>query len=124
MDFKAYSAVFLGAGIGGVLRYQLHTFTARQWPDFPTGTLLANLLGCFAMGCLLAILSRDPNEYVRLGLGVGLLGGFTTFSAFSGETIQMLQRGHIGQALGYLVLSVGGSVLAAWLGLAVFRIRQ
>lgn len=116
MDYKAVASVFLGAGLGGVLRYYVSVLAARHWPDFPVGTLIANLAGCFAMGALLAILNREPNEYMRLFVGVGLLGGFTTFSAFSGESLLMIQRGQIGQAFGYMAMSLGGSVMATWLG--------
>jgi CrcB protein len=72
------------------------------------------------MGCLLGLLSREQNESLRLFVGVGVLGGFTTFSAFSSDSLRMIQRGEFGPALGYLALSLGGSLLFCWLGYALF----
>lgn len=98
----------------------VQSLATKYWPNYPAGTLIANLVGCFAMGCLLAWLAREPNEYIRLGLGVGLLGGFTTFSAFSAESLQMIQKGQHTLVLFYALGSVAGSIVLAWLGFRLF----
>jgi len=115
-----------GGAVGAALRYQLgrhigHLTSGATWP---WGTFAANLIGGFAMGLLAGWLARGssvPGEPVRLLLGVGLLGGFTTFSAFSLETLLMIERGEIVVALGYALASVIGAVLALALGLTVMR---
>ncbi len=116
--------VMAGGASGAALRYHLgrgltHAFGAA----YPYGTLAANLLGGLAMGLLVGWLARHDgsNEPWRLLLGVGLLGGFTTFSAFSLEVTAMIQRSQWGIALGYALLSVAGSVLALFAGLAMMR---
>jgi len=89
---------------------------------YPYGTLFVNLLGGLAMGILAGILARTTaGEPWRLFLGVGVLGGFTTFSAFSLDLVTMAQRGQFVGALGYALISVVGSVAALVAGLALAR---
>lgn len=113
--------VGMGGAIGAMLRYALaavgSNLVART--DIPFPTLAANVLGSLLMGAALAWFQRQPDaEGLRLFLTTGLLGGFTTFSAFSGETLHLLQRGQTGLALGYIATSLLGCLLAAWLGYA------
>src|SRR6185295_5796414 len=106
--------VMLGGAIGAGFRYHISTVALRfMGPGFPWGTWIINLLGGFLMGVLAAVLARSNEgaEQLRLFLGVGVLGGFTTFSAFSLETFNMLQRGDPVMAASYAVSSVAGSVL-------------
>ena len=114
-----------GAG-GAVLRYQLgRAVSSLAGPEssFPWGTLAANVIGSLAMGLLMGWLTRSggANEGMRLLLGVGLLGGFTTFSAFSLEMMQLIERGSAGLALAYAGLSVIAGLAALWIGLVVMR---
>lgn len=101
--------VFLGAGLGGLLRHLLVLAVAPRSPHFPAGTLLVNLAGCFAIGLLAPLLLDPPGgpsrEPFRLLLLTGLLGGFTTFSAFSRETVDLLRAGRPGPAMLYAALS-------------------
>jgi len=117
---KAWLLVAAGGGVGAVLRYQvtLWTLSAAQTARFPWGTLLVNLLGCLAVGLLWAWIERAGawSEALRQALMIGLLGGFTTFSAFSLETFLMLKRGAVGHALAYVVLSLVLGGFAVWLG--------
>ena len=116
--------VMIGGAVGAGLRFQAGRLAlARFGSHFPWGTLMVNLLGGFLAGLLVASLARaGGSEQLRLLLGVGLLGGFTTFSAFSVEVVQMMQRGQSAAAAAYAMLSVGGSVAAAFLGLLAARV--
>ena len=116
--------VMLGGAIGAGFRYHIGTVALRNLgPGFPFGTLLVNLLGGLLMGVLAGVIARTPieGEPLRLFLGVGVLGGFTTFSAFSLETFNMLSRGEYVMAGAYAVSSVAGSVLMLFLGLGLGR---
>jgi CrcB protein len=120
----SYLLVFLGAGIGGALRHAVNLACARACgTSFPWGTLTVNIAGSFVMGALAAWLAFKAGEGwgqpLRLFLTTGILGGFTTFSAFSLDAVLLWERGEAGGALAYvaasILLSVGG--LAAGLTL-------
>lgn len=112
-----------GGAVGSAARYLLGRGAAQAWGlAYPYGTLIANILGGFLMGLLAGWLVRSSSgEPVRLLLGVGALGGFTTFSSFSLETMLMIERGQAGLALGYVLMSVIGAVGALALGLFAVR---
>ncbi|HEX8231844.1 MAG TPA: fluoride efflux transporter CrcB [Caulobacteraceae bacterium] len=117
--------VFVGGGLGAVGRLLVGQ-QALRWvgPGWPHGTFAVNILGGLLMGLLAGWLAHkggaDQARWSLL-LGVGLLGGFTTFSAFSLETALMLERREVGAALLYAAGSVALSVAALWLGLLVSR---
>jgi len=112
--------VFLGGGLGAVARYALHAAISRYGATFPWGTLTVNLFGCLLMGSLLAYSANlGMKEEWRLFLTVGLLGGFTTFSAFSGESLALLQKGEVGTFALYATLSLAGCILASFVGYAL-----
>jgi CrcB protein len=118
--------VFLGAGVGGVLRYGAACLCLRSLgAGFPWGTLGVNVVGSFLMGVLAAWLAlRAPDSWrepTRLLLATGVLGGFTTFSAFSLDTLILWERGDGSQAAFYVIASVALSVMALAAGLAVAR---
>lgn len=118
--------VMIGGAAGSALRYLFGRLAlALLGPGFPWGTLGVNLIGGLAMGLLAGILVRampGNSEPLRLLIGVGVLGGFTTFSSFSLETVNMLQRGDVGVAALYVSASVVGAVLALFAGLTLARI--
>src|SRR3954451_2200051 len=119
-----YLIVFLGAGIGGAPRHRVNVSAARLWDfGFPYGTLVVNVAGSFAMGLLAGYFAFRPGigQHVRLFLTTGILGGFTTFSAFLLDTALLVERHSFGLAAGYAVGSVAASVSALFFGLALFR---
>ena len=116
--------VFLGAGTGGVLRHLMSLAVARHLGmGFPYGTLAVNISGAFALGLLAGFLASHnaANTTLRPLLATGLLGGFTTFSAFSLETVTLLERHQPALAVAYVLASVAGGLLALALGLRLGR---
>ncbi|MCH8494996.1 MAG: fluoride efflux transporter CrcB [Balneolales bacterium] len=117
--------LFIGAGsfIGGVLRYLISVgMQSKFLSAFPIGTLTVNIIGCFLIGILFGVTEKlDFTTEWRLFLITGILGGFTTFSAFSLETIGLLSNGLIGQAIGYVLLSVFIGLLATLAGMTLFK---
>ncbi|SKA33416.1 fluoride efflux transporter CrcB [Consotaella salsifontis] len=121
---KQFFVVALGGGIGACLRHLLNMGALRALgSNFPYGTMAANVIGSFAMGVLVELLARRfsaPAE-VRLFLTTGLLGGFTTFSTFSLDSIALYERGAMGLAALYVVSSVGIGLAALFAGLGLAR---
>lgn len=116
--------VFLGAGLGGALRHGVNLLGARApGAMFPWATMTVNVLGSLLMGLIVAWLAwRNPWPLaVRLFLTTGVLGGFTTFSAFSLEVVLLFERGQMWLALLYALASVLLSVLALAAGMALVR---
>ena len=121
--------VAVGGAFGAALRYQLgRSMTRWLGPDavtaFPWATLAVNTLGSLLMGFLagwLAFRGGEGGEQLRLLLGIGLLGGFTTFSAFSLELVMLIQRGQLALAAIYALLSVALGVSGLFAGLVLMR---
>jgi CrcB protein len=115
-----YLLVFLGGGLGAALRHGVNIGSAR-WlgTSFPYGTLTVNVTGSLVMGLLAAYLAfkGDASQSWRLFVATGILGGYTTFSAFSLDVALLYERGAIGLALGYVLASVVLSILALFVGL-------
>jgi CrcB protein len=123
---QALLLVFLGAGLGGSLRHGINLVALRHTAgDFPYGTLFINVAGSFVMGAFAAWLSTKAGhstaQPLRLFLMTGVLGGFTTFSAFSLETISMWQRGEAASAAAYVAASIVLSLLGLVAGMALVR---
>ena len=118
-----YLIVFLGAGIGGALRHGVNVGAAKLLGyGFPFGTLIVNVLGSFLIGLLAGYFAfrMGVNQHVRLFLTTGILGGFTTFSAFSLDAALLVERHAYALAAGYIVGSVGMSLVGLFLGLSLF----
>ncbi len=113
--------VGIGGAVGAMLRHGVGMASLRLLgPNFPWGTLIVNVVGGFLMGILVGVLAaRGGSEPLRLLLGVGVLGGFTTFSAFSLDVVTLAGRGAMPAAIGYVFASVLASVAALYLGKAL-----
>lgn len=122
-----YVLVGIAGIIGALLRYLIGIAFNQWWQyDFPFATFLTNLLGCFILGWLTTFLPRikcvHPN--IKTALGTGLIGSFTTFSTFSVETVNMMMASKWGIALLYVLLSLWGGLLFAWIGLQAGKITR
>jgi CrcB protein len=119
----AYLIVFLGAGIGGALRHGVNVAAARLLGfGFPFGTLIVNVLGSFLIGLFAGYFAfrTGIGQHVRLFLTTGVLGGFTTFSAFSLDAALLVERHAYALAAGYVVGSVFLGLVGLFIGLALF----
>ena len=118
-------AVAAGGAVGSVLRFLTSSWVVAQWPrHYYLATFAVNLLGCLLIGFLSAyfLLRSDLPLVLRAGLTMVVLGGLTTFSSFSLEVLRLLEAGQFGVAVGYLLSSVVGGLLAAWLGMSLARL--
>ena len=119
--------VFVGGGLGALLRYAAGRAAILAGWAPPLATLGVNIVGCFAMGLLAGWFTLHGSSEgggsasVKIFLATGLLGGFTTFSAFGLDTLTLYQRGAIGQALAYIAASLVVSLLAVAAGFALMR---
>lgn len=119
-----YVVVFLGAGIGGAIRHGVNLLVPRiVVTSFPLHTLVINILGSLAMGLIAEYfaLRSGLSQTWRLFLTTGILGGFTTFSAFSLDAALLYERGQLAAAGAYVVLSVALSIAGLFLGLTLMR---
>ena len=121
MPWPELAAVSLGAAAGGVLRWLAALWLNDHWAGFPLGTLFVNCAGGLLAGVALGWFERQSSDLLRLLVVTGVLGGFTTFSAFSLESLQLLQRGQWPLALGHAVAHVAGALASAALGLRLVQ---
>ena len=115
---SSWILVFLGGGVGSMLRYGIGQYFASYDSNFPIGTFLSNILACLVLGILLGIQIKNnlsPNQ--GLLFMTGFCGGFSTFSTFSAETLKLFQNQQIGLALFYVGGSVICGLIAVYLGL-------
>jgi len=124
MQLAVLGSVVLGGGVGAGLRYLVGTASLRLLgTHFPWGTFFVNVVGSLAMGLIVGLLAHklDMGQNMRAFLTTGLLGGFTTFSAFSLDVANLYERKQIGLAALYVSSSVGLGVCALFLGLYLAR---
>jgi CrcB protein len=113
--------VSVGATAGALLRWMAGLWLNARWSGFPLGTLFVNCVGGFLIGIALYWFERTPDEALRLLLITGFLGGFTTFSSFSVESLIMLQRGELMLAFGHAMAHVLGALACTAVG---FRLAE
>lgn len=117
---KAILAVFVGGGLGSVLRYLINRSVGILYPTtFPLATFLINSIGCFLIGFLVMFIGKAYPLPIKLLLITGFCGGFTTFSAFAFENVELMQNQQIGLSLFYIISSVVIGILFTWLGIVV-----
>lgn len=120
---QQFLILFAGGGLGAAGRHYVSTFALRQFGSaFPYGTLAVNVIGCLAMGLFIGwLVQKGGSNSLRLFFATGVLGGFTTFSAFSLDFANMWERDQIGLAALYVTASVGASLAAIFAGLWLAR---
>ena len=114
--------VGLGGAIGSIARFHVGRFATNRWPGFPWGTLAVNLAGSLLLSIVMALVLRGRlDESARIALGVGVLGGFTTYSSFNYETLELAQQGAWGRAIAYAALTFFGCLAVGALGWLLAR---
>jgi CrcB protein len=115
--------VCAGGALGSGARYLVSTWAARNLgAEFPRGTLLVNVAGSFMLALIVALPGARLSPELRLFLGAGILGGFTTYSSFNAETLALLEQGSTALALANVALTVLGCLVAGLAGLLVGRL--
>jgi len=121
---KLLLAIGLGSFLGGILRYLLAQFIQTKVSSiFPLGTLSVNIIGCFAIGVVFALADKgNISKDWQIFLATGVLGGFTTYSAFSNETFGLLRDGQFWYAFAYIAASILLGLLATYLGYFILKL--
>ena len=114
-------AVSIGAALGALARWAAGLWLNAMWAGFPLGTLLVNCVGGLLIGMALYWFEETPNELARLLIVTGFLGGLTTFSSFSAESLILLQRGAWAKAAAHTLAHLLGSLACAGLGFWLLR---
>lgn len=121
---KTITLVFLGGGIGSAFRYMNSLFMGKFFPNATAiGTFTTNIIGCLLIGVLIGLSLKGElgSNEMKFFLITGFCGGFTTFSAFSAESLQLIQQGQFGYAGLYVSASLLIGIFATWIGLYLVR---
>lgn len=123
MALQSFLAVGIGAALGAWLRWGLGALLNPHLPELPLGTLAANLVGGYLVGVAVAIFTQHPGlgPEARLFLITGFLGGLTTFSTFSAESVHLLARGELAWAAGHMALHLAGTLVMTFLGMLTVK---
>ena len=121
---KEIIAVFIGGGLGSVIRFMINKIEIISDNNFPYSTFISNFLGCLILGIVLGyfIKNENTNSILFVFLTVGLCGGFTTFSSFSNESLQLIQNGEIFTFLAYLLGSLVIGIMSVYMGTLTFKL--
>ena len=123
-ELKTLFLIGIGGGVGSIFRYLTSVFVTKYFQTaFPLATFAVNFAGCLIIGVLLGLFERHQlaSSDLKILLVTGFCGGFTTFSAFAAENINLFQTGHSFTALLYIAASVLVGLLAVWLGLVLVK---
>ena len=120
---KWLGLIGLGSGIGGMFRFIISYLTATyNYKNFPLGTFTVNIIGCFLMGFIFhLIIENQWPDSLKFFLLTGVLGGFTTFSAFSLETIKLIENQNYSIAILYVISSIIIGLLSTWTGIVIMK---
>ncbi len=123
MNLKNIMLVILGSAMGGAMRYWISGWVQQfNNTKFPAGTFTVNLLGCFLLGMILEAASKSNDTFqIKILLITGFCGGFTTFSAFSLENLELIRNGNLTMAIVYAFTSVLMGIFAVWGGIALLK---
>lgn len=123
MNLKNIMLVILGSAMGGAMRYWISGWVQQfNNTKFPAGTFTVNLLGCFLLGMILEATSKSNDTFqIKILLITGFCGGFTTFSAFSLENLELVRNGNLTMAIVYAFTSVLMGIFAVWGGIALLK---
>ncbi|MFN5422106.1 MAG: fluoride efflux transporter CrcB [bacterium] len=116
--------VLTGSALGGTIRFIISVYLQNKIVSkFPLGTFVVNLIGCFLIGVIFSFVARNSigNDDIKLLLATGFCGGFTTFSAFAIENLDMIRNGNHATALTYIILSIILGIIATLLGTFMFK---
>lgn len=121
VSWSTVVAIGLGAAAGALARFMAGLWFNHLWRGFPLGTLLVNCVGGLLVGVAMVLFARHPDDMLRHLAVTGFLGGLTTFSTFSGESLGLLQRGELPMAAAHTLAHVFGALLCATLGFLLAR---
>jgi CrcB protein len=123
IQFKNILLVLIGSSVGGILRYLISVWTAPKSISYPWGTFLVNISGCFLMGIIMGFIQKEEqgSMEMKLLLATGFCGGFTTYSAFAFESVEMIKQGNFSTVITYTIVSVVLGILSVLGGYFMIR---
>ena len=121
--FKEIVAVFVGGGIGSIIRYLISKISFFSFNSFPYSTFISNIIGCFILGLALTYFMKNDsqNSTIFIFIAVGFCGGFTTFSTFSSEGLELLNNGNLITFIVYTFTSIFLGIIAVYLGASIYK---
>ena len=121
--FREIVAVFVGGGIGSIIRYLITKVSFFSSNSFPYSTFISNIIGCFILGLALTYFMKNDsqNSTIFIFIAVGFCGGFTTFSTFSSEGLELLNNGNLITFIVYTFTSIFLGIIAVYLGASIYK---
>ena len=121
--FREMVAIFVGGGIGSIIRYLITKISFFSFNSFPYSTFISNIIGCFILGLALTYFMKNDsqNSTIFIFIAVGFCGGFTTFSTFSSEGLELLNNGNLITFIVYTFTSIFLGIVAVYLGASIYK---
>ena len=121
--FREIVAVFVGGGIGSIIRYLITKISFFSSNSFPISTFISNIIGCFILGLALTYFMKNDsqNSTIFIFIAVGFCGGFTTFSTFSSEGLELINNGNLITFILYTFTSIFLGIIAVYLGASIYK---